>query len=183
MVKDKEWLKQNVRINIQEATEFNPLADVISARILDGLIDQLEYPTQEKPVIPQLVASWIEDHRGSYKTLTHAFAQVSAMHNIKRKSRDRDKKAEYIQKWIMSHELAFTQAWHGNYQIAKEPRWIIYQQKPTNKLYLTEFNIYSEDGSNTKYFHDNDLAIQFTDESRANAVALLVNGEVKEIKV
>lgn len=60
-------------------------------------------------------------------------------------------------------------------------QWIIYRQTNTNKIYLTSFRFYGEDGINYCFIDDKKSAFVFNDEAEAQSLAIRLKGSVKEV--
>ena len=61
MIKDKEWLKEEIKKLITEESQYMPHGEMVDLGLVLLTIDQLDEP--EKPVIPQFVADCIEEER------------------------------------------------------------------------------------------------------------------------
>lgn len=88
----------------------------------------------ETPTIPQMVADWITEEQKNYKSLTHAFAQVNAMHAFGQygSKESRDKRDE-TKKWIIENEMVFAVAWDKGFNVEEEPRYRVKLPDGRNK--------------------------------------------------
>lgn len=166
MKKDKEWLKKE----IMEFDTNRGYADgvLISIRkdTLFNLIDQLDEP--ELPVIPQFVANHIEGSKQMGKRLNVALSEspeaiMSEKMNIA----------------IFETNNIYARAWLDGYTIEKEPQWTVKLDDGRYVDNFVEFAVGIQIDITSKL--DCTAPIRFKDKSKAEAVALLVNGEVVEV--
>lgn len=108
MKKDKEWLKEEVNAqNIILDKGYIYTEDILK------LIDQLEEPEQEKVVIPQFVADWIETMKQQNFTLgevaEHLYSGDIKWSLLR----------EY-ERWARLNFTKFARAWLDGYTVEKE---------------------------------------------------------------
>lgn len=111
-----------------------------------------------KPVIPQFVAEWIEKVRNHY---TLGASLVDAGRN---KIGNSD-----IESYIIHNEEAFVYAWYGNCEVEKEKRYIV----KLGNVYLLEEPF--------SYTLVESKAHVFSMKSRADCLALEIGGKVEEV--
>lgn len=126
-----------------------------------------ELKQQEKVIVPQFVADWIEKNK-EYLTIYGALDEAG---------NDTGDLFDWVQRDDME---TLSRAWLDGYEVEKEAQWVVYQQD-VNKLYLQRFSIWQENNNNYSFEYDKETAIKFTDKQKAKAVALLINGQVEEI--
>lgn len=136
----------------------------VNKRELMNLIDRLDDPKQQKPVIPEYIADWINRSKKIYgASLTKIFAQVNALHAV---ASDGSLSNRKVQKWILENEMEFAIAYREGFSIQKEKRYRVYDSFTDSVL------IYNED-TNCHEWHKND---EFLHEYET------VTGTVEEIK-
>ena len=130
MKKDIKWLKGRIK-GFQEGenmftAEFN--AGVQDAlEYVQELIDQLDEP--EKPVIPQFVADYIEEHNLHGNNPLREYQDLESDFN----EGWTDEKDAAVYHWINKNTYAFIDALRYGYEVEKEK---MYQVKlPTERLH------------------------------------------------
>lgn len=126
-----------------------------------------------KPAVPQFVAEWIKD----FKNRGLALGETLDTHY------EDDHEMDV---WLYSNkdrnDEVFARAWLDGYEVEKEPQWVVsFLDEDGDKFYFSEF--YEEDGNVlTPNGHDKTTVdvIRFKSKSKADALALLINGEVEE---
>lgn len=177
MKKDKEWLKKEVE-------EYLAIEGCYEARtaLKASLeyIDQLDEPEKvvvskmEKVVIPQFVADWYEKNK---RDLTFGIYMV--MKGIIKKH---DSECSKIEDWFnhsIHNPVETVVLMKSGYTIEKEPAWTV---KLDNGRYVdnfVEFAVGIQIYITSKL--DCTAPIRFKDKSKAEAVALLVSGEIVEV--
>lgn len=122
----------------------------------------------EKPVIPQFVANWIEEARGRHYSLYLAMFTNCP---------------DDIHEWIVKYpnSLKFARAWDG-YTVEKEPLYIVAIQHATGTIYFERFNNTGVLDSCGRGDKNASTVYKFKDKSKAEAVALLVDGQVEVLE-
>lgn len=124
---------------------------------------------KRKPVIPQFVADWIEE----CKEVKHNLYGVL------------DFAPTDVEEWLFhtpekSERVdLIARAWLYGYEVEKEPQWVVLRNCMYIKnFYFGEMNNDYRVGS----IAYKEQAMVFTDKAKAEAVALLVDGEVEELE-
>lgn len=142
------------------------------------LIGHLDEP--EKPEIPKFVADWIEEVKQRGCGLADALnCFVSPI------------MPEKVKQWIQfdfaaigchhDNQELLAKAWLNGYAIQKEPAWVV---KINEKLYFCRFTdkYFEKDSDAPTYIESGSPSLikKFTNKDKAEAVAILVDGEVEE---
>ena len=131
---------------------------------------------KEKVVIPQFVADYIE--KWKYEGL--------AMHEWFTFNYDNEEEDE-VSKWLYDNdceentrrEYLLIDAIRYGYEVEKEPQWVVLR----NCMYIKNFYFGEmNDDYRVGSIADKERAMVFTDKAKAEAVALLVDGEVEEVR-
>ncbi|MDT2485882.1 DUF1642 domain-containing protein, partial [Enterococcus avium] len=77
--------------------------------------------------------------------------------------------------WLVRHPEKFMKAWLDGYEVEEEPRWVV---KKREDSYFKSFTGIDFRSSSAAY---EDYAYSFTDKSKAEAVATLIDGSVEEV--
>lgn len=133
MKKDKNWLKAQIKdeeVELKYAFDnYVPYEKVLIADDVNDLLNQLEEPEQEKVVIPQFVADYIE--------IAKQDISLIRVFDIANNHEELDKwKKEY--EWIRGNHEKFAKAWFG-YTVEREK---LYRVKllPINRGYLAQWD-------------------------------------------
>lgn len=100
-------------------------------RYAKHIINQIDEP--EKPVIPQLVAEWIETYKKQGKTL---YTAMDAVHYSNHPCKD----------WFESNQETFAHAWLNGYEVEKEKLYTA-RLKIITISYVNYINKRSESGA------------------------------------
>ena len=147
------------------------------------LMKKIDEP--QKPVIPQLVAGWLEKSTDPF-TKAEKIAYL-----IKSKDGDsyyfcdwfvRDgivtqEQGEELLAWATRQSYETLLSLYNGYEVEKEPLWAI---KNADGNYLTKCALWGKDGVNYSFECNPSHRLLFTDKATADAAALLVNGTVEE---
>ena len=83
-----------------------------------------------------------------------------------------------IYEWYMENAELYEQAWFNGYEVEEEPQWTI----KIGSEHLTGLQfIKNGKKSDVQFFTNGQKKMYFSDESKAEAVALLVDGSVEEV--
>lgn len=148
------------------------------------LMKKIDEP--QKPVIPQLVAGWLEKSTDPF-TKAEKIAYL-----IKSKDGDsyyfcdwfvRDgivtqEQGEELLAWATRQSYETLLSLYNGYEVEKEPLWAI---KNADGNYLTKCALWGKDGVNYSFECNPSHRLLFTDKATADAAALLVNGTVEEV--
>ena len=148
------------------------------------LMKKIDEP--QKPVIPQLVAGWLEKSTDPF-TKAEKIAYL-----IKSKDGDsyyfcdwfvRDgivtqEQGEELLAWATRQSYETLLSLYNGYEVEKEPLWAI---KNADGNYLTKCALWGKDGVNYSFECNPSHRLLFTDKAKADAAALLVNGTVEEV--
>lgn len=180
MKKDKEWLKEEVKKlktihgdGYDEYTKNGSKYDHAFRMVLE-LIEELDKPEQEKVVVPQFVAEYIEERKGMSEHWFEALDSLAAdFHN-----NDTNKTGDRIFNWIMANPDLYVEGYRNGYTVEKKPQWVVVSAHNWffKRFEPVNFYPFNSIGTGSK-----DEAQKFTDESKAKAVALLVNGTAEEV--
>lgn len=167
-MKDKEWLKKElVRLKVEAdaKNEFgsNYTDEQLAIKRVLALIGQLDEPQAEKVEVPDFIAKLIRKYKAKKETL------VCSIANLNRQS------DEY--KWYVDNAEIYERAWVNGYTI-KPKRWVV-RAGEYHATYVDSLTITSEKSHHT--ISEKDRAYCFTDKSKAEAVATLVDGSVEEV--
>lgn len=173
MRKDKAWLKEEIKKLITEESQFMLHAEMVDLGLVLLSIDELDEP--EKPVIPQFIANFIEKWKDQGLAMYEWF------------SFDFDNKEdEEVNKWLYDNdceentrrEYLLIDAVRYGYEVEKEPQWVVLRNCMYIKnFYFGEMNNDYRVGS----IAYKEQAMLFNEKDKAEAVALLVDGEVEEV--
>jgi len=169
MSKDKNWLKEQIKyeeVELKYAFDnYEQYEKVLIADDVNDLINQLEGPEQEKVVVPLFVGDWIEEERNSDTSYVGAMLRF---YNFEL--------PEKIKNYMNENYETFARAWLDGYSVEKEKLWAIERYGNYIGSYIIETG-----GVDVDYEAEKVDAFKFTDKSKAEAVALLINGTVEEI--
>ena len=174
-MKNKEWLKNEIEIMGSETSENYPHEQMVDREVVLNLIDQLDEP--ELPVIPQFVADYIKVSKEDNESLNQAFAFID------------DKENKELWNWMFptvyegkrENQESFARAWLDGYTIKPPKRWVV--RHKDDCLYFEKFDEDKYDFSAIWTYLAEPPAFKFTDKSKAEAVATLVDGRVEEVWV
>lgn len=163
MIKDRNWLKEEIskQINILHTTisSGNYVSSVKRAEILN-LIDQLEEPEQEKVVIPQFVADWIEECREMDVRLGESF---NTHYEDNRE----------IHTWIYNSDdknsEIYARAWLDGYTVEKEKLYqVVFPFTGSSEKTLIQSiftgNTWADDVEDDFEFISEDHKVEFTEQ-------------------
>lgn len=126
MKRDKEWLKNEVSemsytvTNIQGDEEYVGVSKI--AVLI--LIDQLEEPEQDKVVIPQFVADWMNKRKQNFKTSHDAILYIHSY------GWDDEMHIDFqLYKWIPDNVATFARAWLDGYSVEKKRKYVVEDNK------------------------------------------------------
>ena len=139
------------------------------------LAKQLDEPQAEKVEVPDFVAEWYEEHK--YNLDNSIWAYVSSITQF----HSRDLKLNDFEKWFSDFNNKPIEPlirMKDGYTV-KPKRWVV-RQGGSEVWYLQGFRN-SLDGDIVKQFCSHEGCIKFTDKSKAEAVATLVEGSVEEV--
>ncbi|HFT8124975.1 TPA: DUF1642 domain-containing protein [Enterococcus faecium] len=188
---NKQKLIDKYTAEISRLRPYCPNRHLISEQLKYGLykeiledLKQLDEP--QKPVIPQLVAGWLEKSTDPF-TKAEKIAYL-----IKSKDGDsyyfcdwfvRDgivtqEQGEELLAWATRQSYETLLSLYNGYEVEKEPLWAI---KNADGNYLTKCALWGKDGVNYSFECNPSHRLLFTDKATADAAALLVNGTVEEV--
>lgn len=129
-------------------------------------LEQLDEP--RKPVVPRSVGALIEFYREKDVTLIYIL-------NCFKEWADTDNEHTDEVNWIVSNPETFMRAWLDGYEVEKEP--LYYVKHKNDDTYFVDFI----NSSFSSVWDDEINRIKsFKDKTKADAVAVLVSGEVVE---
>lgn len=124
----------------------------------------------EQPEIPKFVADWIEEKRPYYSLMTMVGNYLNGFGMPER-----------VEEWITDNKEDYLKALVIGYAIEKEPAWVV---KINEKLYFCRFTdkYFEKDSDAPTYIESGNPSLikKFTNKDKAEAVAILVDGEVEE---
>lgn len=134
-------------------------------------LQQIDEPQAEKVEVPDYVAEWIE----YVKKKGHAVIESANPWDLYGAEW---KKAD---DWINQNQDSFARAFMDGYTV-KPKRWVI-KNTDGDTCYLKRFRIGDDcvDGESSGWIGERVWAFTFTDKSKAEAVAVLVEGSVEEV--
>ena len=146
----------------------------------------LKLDEPKKPVIPQLVAGWLEKSTDPF-TKAEKIAYL-----IKSKDGDsyyfcdwfvRDgivtqEQGEELLAWAKRQSYETLLSLYNGYEVEEYPVWTI---KNADGNYLTKCALWGKDGVNYSFECNPSYRLLFSDKATADAAALLVNGTVEEV--
>ena len=153
------------------------------------------YNLSEKPEIPKFVADWIEHIRETNKhgdgfvgingedifRIIIDMGQVSSMFPVSDLNINDYEITDELVDWCSGHETEFLRALIDGYTIEKEPAWVV---RINEKLYFCRFTdkYFEKDSDAPTYIESGNPSLikKFTNKDKAEAVAILVDGEVEE---
>lgn len=152
----------------------------IAFNIAINTLEQIDEPQAEKVEVPEFVAEWYESHRGDLEY--DLFVTTVAINNLT------SKEDEAFEKWFDSrntkpYETIIKMKLFG--YTVKPKRWVV-KYKPTHHSSGEWYFIGFVGGDatlkpNCASHVDCKTVIKFTDKSKAEAVATLVEGSVEEV--
>lgn len=132
---------------------------------------------EDVPVIPKVVAEWIE----IYKAVTGSDATKFIL-NLLEDHPQSDKKFKEVQAYYKENPLKTIRAFVDGYIIEKAPQWYVTVKEPTNIMYVNSIRIYRDDDFDYDYTAWNTDALKFTDKKQAQALADFIGGEIKLVE-
>ena len=146
----------------------------------EGFVKDLQnllVPKQDKPVIPQFVADWIEKWK----------REELILRDWSRFNLDDENEYE-VAEWLYDNDddeinilrkFTLIDAIRYGYEVEKEPHYHVAFRGESNLLYVTHVDIYGENGkfNYTAEYHK-DHALKFADESKAEYLANLIGAIV-----
>lgn len=130
--------------------------EMVSKKEVLNIVKQLDEP--EKPVVPQFVAEWIEDHKESFSDAS----AIDMYDNL-----TLDNKGGYYHEvwlWVIDHHYDFIKAWHDGYEIEKEKLYTAMLKISGEYLRLDCDGNFGHFKVDLKYFLDGTRAYQFTED-------------------
>lgn len=135
------------------------------------LVKQLDEP--RKPVVPKFVAEWISFCKNKNKKLGYAIHDCFLRDFLLERFGDDDDRVRWLTDYKNQEILA--RAWLDGYEVEKEP--LYYVKHKNDDTYFVEFI----NSSFSSVWDDEINRIKsFKDKTKADAVAVLVSGEVVE---
>ncbi|MCO8297315.1 DUF1642 domain-containing protein [Tetragenococcus halophilus] len=125
------------------------------------------YNLSEKPEIPKFVADWIEEKRPYYSLMTMVGNYLNGFGMPER-----------LEEWITDNKDDYLKALVIGYTIEKEPVWVVLKDAQYFHAFTGEYDE-SESFEYVLAMYEGH-AHTFTDKQKAEAVATLVDGTVKE---
>ena len=177
---------QNLLVPKQEEITEEQAWEVIHGKygdeVLQNNIDYVEsqgYAVSEKPVIPQSAADLIEHGKERGATLDYTLDKILNW------GWGKDSYVEGAM-WAGRNLSAFIKAWEIGYEVEQEPKWAVTKEGS----YLEDLNLRGAtiNGSyHATYIPKNEVENIFEvwatkDKQKAEAVAVLIDGEVEEYK-
>lgn len=147
-----------------------------------NLIQQLD--EQQKLILPKCAEQWIEGHCAP-SDVVNLFIEVTCATDSDGFIDSKWRWSTDFYEWLANDAdtlYILCDALRYGYEIEKEPRWIVKYIPP----FVDEFRYYSMDDVNfditeSSWTSDKEDAYPFADKSKAEAVALLVDGSVEEV--
>lgn len=142
------------------------------------LINQLDEP--QKVIVPGFVGAWLKDCKGKV-TL------AKCLNGCYDTGKGLAVGPEDFQDWIVDNdnkELT-AKAWFFGYEVEPETTWVVkFRDYDYDGWYFTNWNSYSEEHLAMKPYGTSikDNALKFTDKSKAEALAVLIDGTTEEIR-
>lgn len=140
-------------------------------------LGQLDEPQKVK--VPEFIADWIEEYKKDDRTLYQVMNDIEcAVYYHKGK--------DLAYKWLFSgeeageHQKIFATAYYEDYEVEEEPKWVVKDRKGEC---VYELRLAYTD---TTMVNTNKTGIDglvFTDRTKAEAVATLINGTVEQVEV
>ena len=174
-MKNKEWLKNEIEIMGSETSENYPYEEMVGRDAVLNLIDQLDEPQAEKVEVPDFVAEWYEEHK--YNLDNSIWAYVSSITQF----HSRDLKLNDFEKWFSdfnNEPIETLIRMKDGYTLEQPKMWVV-RQGGSEVWYLQGFRN-SLDGDIVKQWCSYEGCIKFTNKSKAEAVATLVEGSAEE---
>lgn len=129
---------------------------------------------KETVEIPQFVNKWLKKRKKDFKTAHDAILYIHSY------GWDDETHIEFkLYKWIPDNLELFVRAWNDICTIEKEPQWVVKLDDGRYVDNFVEFAVGVQIDITSKL--DCTAPIRFKDKSKAEAVALLVNGDVVEV--
>ena len=139
------------------------------AKRLDEQQPQMD--KQEKPVVPQFVADWIEWCKKNKITLLGADTAICNNKNI----RSLDASG-----WAMKNQETFVKAWIYGYEIEKEKLYTVEIPNPNGSGYSKIYLAKNKDGKVELFTWNGYTSIEFADNWKQEEKAQLTEAEIKE---
>ena len=139
------------------------------AKRLDEQQPQMD--KQEKPVVPQFVADWIEWCKKNKITLLGADTAICNNKNI----RSLDASG-----WAMKNQETFVKAWIYGYEIEKEKLYTVEIPNPNGSGYSKIYLAKNKDGKVELFTWNGYTSIEFADNWKQEENAQLTEAEIKE---
>lgn len=169
------WVKATVdRIN-NEGKYIRAMSNASSVYLDEHDEISLSKPQAEKVVVPDYVVEWYEEHK--YDLDNSIWACVSSITQF----HSREIELNDFEKWFsdFNNEPIETLIRMKDGYTVKPKRWVV-RQGGSEVWYLQGFRN-SLDGDIVKQWCSHEGCIKFTDKSKAEAVATLVEGSVEEV--
>lgn len=165
-IESNTWLKKTYT---GETEMFIPLSK------LRELLEQLDEP--KKVVIPRFVAEWIKQCKkvGTLADCLNGYYETGVNKVVS---------SEDFQTWFLekNNEELTAEAWLYGYELEPEPAWVVKFTKH-GEWYFTGWGDTSDglgvlepDGADSKWY-----AYKFTDNKKAEALAVLIDGTIEEV--
>lgn len=160
---------------IKESKDVYGAPDTWIGGYEDGRVDALTFAYKrvkwldepEKPEIPKFVADWIEEKRPYYSLMTIVGNYLNGFGMPER-----------VEEWITDNRDDFVKALVNGYTIEKEPVWVVLQDAQYFHAFTGEYD--ESEGFEYVLAMYEGHAHTFADKQKAEAVATLVDGTVKE---
>lgn len=187
MKNDKKWLVDGAKSEVNHwkhhrADEYARGRYVGAKEFLKAAKQLEELKQFELPIIPQFMADWLKICKSTGVSLFGSMNKEIIFHYYHKPKGEIGKIEKYFRD--VSNQETFAMAWVINhYEIEKQPQWVVsFLDEDDEKFYFSEFyemneDVFTPNGHIDKT--DTDV-ILFKDKSKAEAVAVLVDGEVEE---
>ncbi|MGM0117363.1 DUF1642 domain-containing protein [Enterococcus sp. AZ189] len=161
----------NTEITEQQA--LNKLAErfpMTTDQIVSTLEMKVAHIEQEKVEVPEFVAEYLEMRKEQF-SIGGLGGAITAVFNGRSKPD--------VSKWMNSNVELFARAWLDGYTVKKEPEWVVAIPGQEAFSGLIEFDKKRKGVSSTC---GNQTSVKFTDKAKAEAVALLIGGEIVPVE-
>lgn len=168
---NEEWIENHTASADTISYYSEDSVPVVTVEKLKNLL----VPNQDKPVLPQFVADWIDAYNLYGNNPLREYIDLESDFN----EGWTDEEDAAVYHWVNENPYAFIDALRYGCEVEKESHYYVAFEGEFNLLYVTHVDIYGENGKfNYSSVFDKKHALKFTDKSKAEYLADLIGAIV-----
>ena len=160
-------------MNIKDKTSCQQVDMVIKNQVLD-IIDQIDEP--QKPVVPQFVADWYEEHKDNFEIYLSGLCINFTCH----RERLNDKLANWYEQLENKPIQTLVNMHQFGYEVQKEKLYTVEIPNPNDSGYSKIYLAKNKDGKVELFTWSGYTSIEFADNWKQEENAQLTESEIKK---